>query len=457
MDGARGRSAAAGRDASRAGHRLARVVCALAGVVVLLTAPATGADASVVTGVSDQRPAFFDSPAYRALALNTVRLIVPWDAGLRAGSWDAWIARAQSDGAAVMVALEHDAAGRCPASPCVLPSTQAYGDALAALLARYPAITEVTAWNEPNHNSQPTFREPEAAAGYYEEARARCPACTIVAGDFLDDGGLPDYLAAYESALTSTPSVWGLHNYYDSTYFRSRGVSAMLAQTGGSLWLTETGGIVSFRPPGGGGLPYDEQRAADGVTWLYDLADLHPQIERMYLYQWQGDPGNGFDSGLLGYDGAPRPSYAVVAAHAGPRAGTPPAAGAPAQAGPQRRADVLAAPGANGTLRPGRRLRLLAGGRLELRLRCIARRPAARRCHQRLVVRVAGAVVARLGIDVAVRRSYVKLIRLMPRARRRLVHARAPRVQLQSCRWSGMPCTHRTDVRVSRPTPAASR
>ena len=424
---------------------------------------AVSASAGVVTGVSDQRAGFFESPAYRALELGTVRLIVPWDAGVRAGPWDAWIARARRDGAAVMVALEHDGASRCPAAPCVLPSTEAYGDALSALLARYPSIREITAWNEPNHSSQPTFRHPEAAARYYDEARARCRACTIVAGDVLDDVALPDWLAAYKAALTSTPAVWGLHNYYDSTYFRSRGVTAMLAQTSGRLWLTETGGIVSFKPPGGPGLPYDEQRAADGVSWLYELADAHPEIERMYLYQWQGTPDNVFDSGLLGYDGSPRPAYSVVASRVGPRGGaggaaagtavppTPRAGDSPRGAGPAAGAPpVPRVPGGRATLRPGRTLRLLHRGRLEVRVRCVVRGTSAGGCRRRLVVRVAGRVVARLAVDVAASRLFTRVVTLAPRARRHLLRVRRPRVQLQTCASPGRPCTKRSDVAVSR-------
>ena len=388
-----------------------------------------------------------------------MRVIVPWDAGLRAGPWDAWLSRAQRDGAGIMVALEHDSRSRCPGSPCALPATADYGDALSALLARYPSIREVTAWNEPNHNSQPTFRHPDAAARYYDEARARCPACTIVAGDFLDDVALPSYIVSYKAALTSVPAVWGLHNYFDSTYFRSRGVQTMLSQTSGRLWLTETGGIVAF-----GSLGYDEQRAADGVAWLYELADAHPEIERMYLYQWQASRDNGFDSGLLGYDGAPRPAYGVVAARVGVRGGGSPrggiggpgpggSGGAGAAAGSAGRAGASrpgSSPAGRSTLRPGRRLRLYAGRLLDVRARCVARPPGASRCRRRLVVRVAGAVVARLRVDVAAGRVFARLVRLAPQARGRLLRARAPRVQLQTCAPSGRPCAARTNVAVTR-------
>lgn len=436
---------------------------------------AASAHAVVVTGVSDQRAAFFDSPAYRALELDAVRLVVPWDAGTRPGPWNAWIERALRDGSRVQIAFEHGPGSRCPDTPCPLPSIVAYGDALAALLAAYPAIREITPWNEPNHNSQPTFRNPAAAAAYYEEARARCPACIVVAGDFLDDGALVGYLSSYRAALTSAPRVWGLHNYFDATYFQSRGVETMLRETDGALWLNETGGIVSFTPGNGGGLPYDEQRAADSVRWLYDLADRRPAVERMYLYQWQGARDNGFDSGLLGYDGTPRPSYSVVAARVGPRGGVPPPAGAAHVAGPPGRlastgspgapetvptgprAVVLAPPGGTAALRPGRRMRFFADGRLEVRARCVARRPDATRCRQRLAVRVAGAVVARLRVDVAVRRTFTRVVRLPRWAASRLLRSRARRVQLQTCAISGRRCGRRVTALVALTAPARRR
>ena len=104
------------------------------------------------------------------------------------------------------------------------------------------------------------------------------------------------YLAAYKSALVTTPAVWGLHDYYDATYFQSSGVDALLRATTGPVWLTETGGIVSFTS-GASSLPYDERRAADAVSWVYQLADRRPRIARVYLHQWQGDPANALRLG----------------------------------------------------------------------------------------------------------------------------------------------------------------
>ena len=94
-----------------------------------------------------------------------------------------------------------------------------YAAGLSAFRARWPQVTELTPWNEPNHRSQPTFPLPGLAAQYYNAARRTCPACLLVAGDLLDDGNLAAWLADYRQTLDEPPAVWGLHNYYDATYF----------------------------------------------------------------------------------------------------------------------------------------------------------------------------------------------------------------------------------------------
>jgi hypothetical protein len=355
------------------------------------------------------------------------------------------------------VAFDHAEGDRCPGVPCVLPSIATYEQAIAAFLRAHPGVSMLTAWNEPNHASQPTASAPAAAAAYYDAARRVCPTCTVVAGDFLDGASMATYLAEYKSALVTMPAVWGLHDYHDATYFQSSGVDALLRATTGAVWLTETGGIVSFTS-GAGSLPYDERRAADGVSWVYQLADRRPRIARVYFYQWQGDPTNAFDSGLMGYDGTPRPGYHVVRARVGARPGAtvpnplvggkaPTIVGKGAPMSVPRQPAVLAPPGRAARLRTLRRLRLLSHGRLELRARCISFDRRETRCRQRLVVRVTGRVVARVVVDVRVGRTFVAVIRLPRWARRALAgHV----VQLQSCRVERPSCTPRVAIPLSR-------
>jgi hypothetical protein len=446
--------------ALRAAYRSILLIVALGAVA---TSGQTAVAASPITGISDNDPKVLDVPAFRALNIDALRVVVPWDVGDRRGEWDWSVARSAALGTDVLVAFDHADGDRCPGAPCVLPSIDRYEQAVSAFLRAHPSVRTITAWNEPNHASQPTASAPSAAAAYYDAARRACPSCTVVAGDLLDGAPMASYLAAYQSALVTPPAVWGLHDYYDATYFQSSGIDALLRATTGPVWLTETGGIVSFTS-GASSLPYDERRAADGVSWVYQLADRHPRIARVYFHQWQGDPNNAFDSGLVGYDGTPRPGYGVVRSRVGVRPGaatipdpltggkTPgrapvtPGKGAPASWVPRRPA-VLAPPGGTARLRTLRRLRLLSHGRLELRARCISFDPAETRCRQRLVARVSGRVIARVVVDVRVGRSFVRVVRL-PRWARRALASHV--VQLQSCRVERPSCTPRVAISIRR-------
>lgn len=434
-------------------HSVLIVVLVLVVLGAVATSGKTTAAARPITGISDNGPEVLDAPAFRALNIDAVRLVVPWDAADRPGLWDLSLGRAAALGTDVLVAFDHARGDRCPGVPCVLPSIDRYEAAVSAFLSAHPSVRTITAWNEPNHASQPTARAPAAAAAYFDAARRVCPICTVVAGDLLDGAPMASYLAEYKSALVTTPAVWGLHDYHDATYFQSSGVDALLRATTGPVWLTETGGIVSFTS-GASSLPYDERRAADGVSWVYQLADRRPRIARVYFYQWQGDLGNAFDSGLVGYDGTPRPGYGVVRSRVGLRAGAgetvprPPAGGEGASAlWAPRRPAVLAPPGRTARLRTLRRLRLLSHGRLELRARCISFEPAETRCRQRLVARVAGRVVARVVVDVRAGRTFVRVIRL-PRWARRALTGNV--VQLQSCHIERPSCTRRVAIPLSR-------
>ena len=129
----------------------------------------------------------------------------------------------------------------------------------------------------------------------------------------LDSSNLRRYLASYRRALDEVPAVWGLHNYFDTTYGGSAGLKTMLRAVEGRVWLTETGGIVTTRRSSGRiGLRYDERRAARGVRRAIAMADARPRrVTRVYLYQWWGGY-DVFDAGLVRSDGTPRPGYRVL-------------------------------------------------------------------------------------------------------------------------------------------------
>jgi hypothetical protein len=263
-------------------------------------------------GVGDQAASMFADPLFAPLQVQIARLVVPWDA-MHSRDVNDWLGAARRSGVEPLVAFGHGTGDRCPDGPCRLPSVSTYTARFRAFRRRFPWVRVIAPWNEPNHASQPTAAAPGRAARYYNAVRIACGPCTVVAGDMLDAPNLRRYLARYLRALADTPEVWGLHNYFDSTYGGTAGLRTVLRSVEGRIWLTETGGIVTNRRWSGRvGLPYDEDRAARGVHRAIAMADARPgRVTRVYLYQWRAGHDR-FDAGLLGPDGTPRPGYGVL-------------------------------------------------------------------------------------------------------------------------------------------------
>ena len=281
--------------------------------------PGTGTGA--LLGIADQKPATFADPRFRALGVRRTRLSTPWNSIFtEPGRLATWLDAAHSAGLEPLVAFEHARGDGCPASPCPLPPLSVYERAIRAFHARYPWVTLLQPWNEANSSTQPTGRHPARAAAYYEAARRACPACTITGADLLDSTNVVRWVSRFKDGLHGpVPRLWGLHNYSDVNRFRDTGTRRMLGAVPGEVWLTETGGIVSFMTSAGrAALPYDVNRAARAARYMFRLAARFPRIRRIYIYQWKIDfPGNRFDSGLVAPDGRPRPAFAVVAGKRG--------------------------------------------------------------------------------------------------------------------------------------------
>ncbi len=210
------------------------------------------------------------------------------------------------------VAFEHLTSDRCPASPCTVPGRATYAAAVRRFVARFPQVRTYTTWNEANHSSQPVAARPDAVAGYYEELRAACSGCTVVAGDVLDSGSYVRWLQRFRAATSTDPQLWGLHNYGDVTYGSTEGTDAVLAAVPGKLWIEETGGIVVLRNGTAVTLSHNETRAAASIDRAFALLARRPRITRMYVYHWKGTTGGRFDAGLVRPDDSLRPSYAAV-------------------------------------------------------------------------------------------------------------------------------------------------
>lgn len=279
-------------------------------------APGTGP----LLAIADQKPTTFTDPRFRGLHIARSRLNTPWNSIFtEPARLNQWLAAARADGVEPLVAFEHARGDACPGQPCPLPSVAKYTHAVSAFHRRYPWVHLLQPWNEANSSTQPTGTHPEAAAAYYEALKRVCPGCVIPAADVQDATNLQRWLARFRAALRGpTPQLWGLHNYSDTNRFHSGGTQRMLASVPGEIWLTETGGIVSFKTGDGRTvLPYDEHRAARAIRYLFTrLAGLSRRITRIYIYQWKIDfPGNRFDAGLVRVDGKARPSLSLVLQH----------------------------------------------------------------------------------------------------------------------------------------------
>ena len=282
-------------------------------LVMTLRRPSRRPPPKPLLGVGEQSVRLFTDPLFVPLRIRIARVVVPWDA-MRSRGVRKWLTAARRADVEPLVAFGHARGDRCPDAPCRLAGVRTYKARFRAFHRRFPWVRSITPWNEPNHVSQPTVNAPGRAARYYNAVRAACHSCTVVAGDMLDASNMGRYLARYRRALPHEPAVWGLHNYFDTTYGGSEGLRTMLRAVKGRVWLTETGGIVTIRRSNGRvGLRYDEDRAARGVRRAIAMADSRPRrVTRVYVYQWRAGPDN-FDAGLLGRDGAtPRPGYRVL-------------------------------------------------------------------------------------------------------------------------------------------------
>jgi hypothetical protein len=287
-------------------------VCAVLAALLAACAPA-GAHAAYGVGFSEQQPEMFASPLFRSLNVKYARLIVSYDAlkhDFERQEVNTWLFAATLAGVEPLLSLNHSR--NCFARTCKLPSVAAYTTQFRAIHRQWPSVKTISPWNEVNHFSQPTYRNPRRAASYYNVARQYCIGCKIIAADVLDQAGVGHYLKTFLRYAKGTPRIWGLHNYSDTNRFRSTGTREVLRTVKGQIWLTETGGVVKF----GAAFPFNPSRAARATSFMFTLANLFPRITRLYIYQWTGARlGARFDSGVTDALGKPRPAYYVLKAH----------------------------------------------------------------------------------------------------------------------------------------------
>ena len=278
--------------------------------IVMLCALAAASRAEArIFAIADQNATMFDAPAWHALAEKRARVVVPWNLayGARDRRGAAWLDAAR--GADVTPLVTWGPSGG------KLPSRLAFTRAFRAFRKRWPQVREFSTWNEPNLRGR-TASQPQLLVRYFRTMRQTCPTCTVLAPELIDFQSAPAWARRFERAAQVRGVIWGLHNYQDVNYFRpphKTVTSKMLRAISGPIWLTETGGFVKFKR-----WSYSEQRADRATRQALAIAERGGRrIPRVYLYHWHGSRRNKWDSGLLGYDGRPRPAYWTFAAASG--------------------------------------------------------------------------------------------------------------------------------------------
>ena len=300
-----------------------RRIASLAALAAVILAVPTAASANYRVGMSEQSAAMFSQPAWQALKLKRVRYIVPWDWYKNAGQTaevNGYLSAAHAAGQDVLVAFS--ARRGCyvngkysRSSACRAPSTSAYKSAVTRFHQQYPFVKTFSPWNEENHVSQPTHSSPKRAVQYYDTLRKACKGCTVMAADVLDQSNVTSWLRSFLRYSHGRGTIWGLHNYKDVNRHQSKGLTNVLKTVPGQLWLTETGGIVTFLPS----FKTSISRSSSATKYMFQLADrfdskkrgYRSKLTRLYVYRWYGEaPGARFDAGLVNPNGSPRPALA---------------------------------------------------------------------------------------------------------------------------------------------------
>ncbi len=299
---------------------LAFLVAAAAFVGGALALGTERSQAAVLVGVADQDPALFSDPLFDQLRVRRSRNFPAWNVALnssQAAELDNWLHAARAARVEPLISFSQSVGSRCPGRPCKLPTVREFTRAFRTFRRRWPFVKVISPWNEANHRSQPTFKNPKRAAQYYNVVRRYCRGCKIVAADVIDETNMERWLRTFRR-YARKPRLWGLHNYRDTNPRMGQqygGTARLLRAVPGEVWLTETGGLARFVLPNGHTLfPFSLSRQNRAVKRMFSLAKRYrSRIKRLYIYNWFGQPlTNRFDAGLVNVDRTARPAYDTV-------------------------------------------------------------------------------------------------------------------------------------------------
>ena len=299
-------------------------------VLALLAVPASASAVNIRVGIGDQSPAMFANPDYKALKLKLSRYFIEWNAisdPAERAKADVFVATARQNGVKVLMHISTDDIKSESGAAPKLPSLAAYRKNVGALIKRYKpfGVSDWGAWNEANHNTQPTSKSPRRAAQFFGAMRTLCKGCNVVALDVLDQRGVESYIARFIKAAGKNAArmkIVGIHNYSEvnrkikkgtNKYPGTRRIITAVhkANKKAKFWYTETGGLTAQ----GNAFPCNDARAADRTRYMFTLAKRYQRfIQRLYSYNWTPSPDcqtSVFDGGLINPDGSKRPAYTV--------------------------------------------------------------------------------------------------------------------------------------------------
>jgi len=299
--------------------RFARPLLPLICLCAFACAAIPSSAGAVTVGISDNGSAMFTEHNFLRLNIRQARDMVFWNVAVMRDKGPlnaarAWIRAAEKAGVTPLISFAGNGN--------YVPSWPVYAAAIKAFLHDFPSVKNYTPWNEPDWVYRPGLaNNPGLAANYFNVLIHWCHHCTIVAGDvYLPANQLGPWIRTYARYLHARPKAWALHNYYDVRTHTTSQLQTLESLTSGQIWLTEISGVErrghwQFRNQGVFAAARDE-------NFLFSLPRRFHRVTRIYHYQWQGTVDTattGWDSGLIGPLGVPRPAYWTVAKAAGLR------------------------------------------------------------------------------------------------------------------------------------------
>jgi hypothetical protein len=299
-----------------------RVVLTIFTTLLLLgLAGSAHAASKPLVGIGEQSPNMFLDKRWQALDRPDVRYLMPWD-GLRykaqRASMDWYLSWARDHDARVLLTFGHsDKRSRMRR----LPTPAQFKAQFKAVRKRYPWVKTFQTWNEANHNAQPTYRKPQAAARFFDIMKTSCRKCVVSAPSVLDSGPkMVRWLDAFKRAAKQKVTIWSLHNHIDVNRnllgARSSTNLFLRLTRHGQVWFTETAGLWNRWVPVHGRKThvtrYNRKTAVRAIRNIFKLQKLAPRrIRRVYYYNWYAPPDKKprWDSGLIDSKGKARSTY----------------------------------------------------------------------------------------------------------------------------------------------------